>query len=94
MEKFRLKFKLTGMPGVGDVQMFAGECQAETPRDAGKKLEPVLQSRIGLSKYKYLSEAVIVDSADKERATLLISKTEYGHYGPRWGTWLTIYDKA
>ena len=93
--KYQLRFRLERLPGVGTINLVAGECEADTPFEAGKKLEGFLQSRLGRDKYRYIAEAKIVDDKGEDRALLQID-TLYkkvdglDQYVPSWGNWLTI----
>lgn len=94
VKKYQLKFRLENLPGVGTMEMVAGECTADSPTFAGKKLEQFLQTRIGYSKYKYLAEAKIVDMEGKECAFLQIDISKGKDCTlsvPHWGTWLMVY---
>ena len=93
---YQLKFRLENLPGVGNLEMVAGECLADSPVAAGKQLESILQNRIGMKKYKYLVEAKIVDGSGKDRAFLQIN-TKFNPVlntvvnSPAWGTWLNVF---
>ena len=93
---YQLKFRLENLPGVGNIEMVAGECLADSPVAAGKQLESILQNRIGMKKYKYLAEAKIVDGSGKDRAFLQIDKiynkqTNAYVTTPSWGHWLNVF---
>lgn len=95
-KQYQLKFRLENVPGVGTLNMVAGECDAETPVAAGKLMEQNLQRRIGEAKYKYLAEAKIVDSDGHDRAFLQIDqsyvKATNGYVKtPSWGHWLNVF---
>lgn len=89
--KYQLKFSVDGLPGVGTMSYVAGECEADSPFEAGQKLEKFLQSRLGTAKYRYLSEAKIVDESGKDCAFLQMDETCRGSM-PSWGHWLTVRD--
>ncbi len=86
--KYQLKFRLENMPGVGTAEMVAGECVADSPVEAGKQLETVLQKRIGFKNFKHLSEVKIIDSENNDRAFLQIDTT---NHVPMWGRWLNVF---
>lgn len=95
-KQYQLKFRLENVPGIGTLNMVAGECDAETPVAAGKAMEPNLQRRIGEAKYKYVAEAKIVDENGKDRAFLQIDKSYNKQTNayvttPSWGHWLNVF---
>jgi hypothetical protein len=95
--KYQLKFKLDNIPGVGTMEMIAGQCETLKASDAGLRLENILQKRIGVRNYKNLSSATIVDVNGKDCA-ILRNESYYDpyfkctYYKPQWGQWLNIYD--
>ena len=96
MPKYQLHFKLENLPGVGSVNQVAGECEASTPFEAGQKLECFLQARIGKNRFRYLTEAKIVDSDGRDSAYLQIDTLykkveELTCHVPAWGRWLTVH---
>lgn len=88
-EKYQLKFRLENLPGVGTMEMVAGECLADSPVAAGKTMEINLKNRIGKSKFGYLAEAKVVDDAGKDRAYLQIHRSSVNT--PVWGNWLKVF---
>ncbi len=95
-EKYQLKFRLENLPGVGTLEMVAGECVADSPVSAGKAMEANLQRRVGTAKYKYVAEAKIVDENGKDRAFLQIDKSYNKQTNayvttPSWGHWLNVF---
>ena len=93
---YQLKFRLENLPGVGNLEMVAGECLADSPVAAGKTMEANLQRRVGAAKYKYIVEAKIVDEKGKDRAFLQIDKiynkqTNTYVTTPSWGHWLKVF---
>lgn len=93
MERYQLKFRLDNILGAST--MYAGQIDATSPTDAGKKLEDQLKKRITVSNYRNLAEASIVDSDGKECAVLQIRKDgQTNTYQPVWGSWLKVFGKA
>jgi hypothetical protein len=95
-KQFQLKFRLENVPGIGTLNMVAGECDADTPVTAGKMMEDNLKRRIGEAKYKYLAEAKIVDAEGRDRAFLQIDQsyvkaTNSYIKAPSWGHWLNVF---